>query len=666
MPQVSAMPKLFHIQNPYGTDSINTYLYSTTDAALQNSGVQNPLIQLNNEWDKTIAFEYRTVGSIFAEITFLKHFTFKSTFYGDINNYNSRQYVPLYNAYDPLTNMPLPSLISKSTSVTENDNTIRKFQQDEILTYLKSFGRNNVTATAGFTTYYSGYFNRGGVTTQDNSATGVPIPNNPRFWYISNGFSPNTNSFSSSNQAEYATVSELVRVLYNYDRKYFINASLRNDASSQIGINNRNQQFWAVGAAWDITKENFMKNQNIFDFIKIKGSIGLLGNQSAFNFDGSPNYYPLYPTRVTGANAIFGNNIFVAAKPSYIANPNLRWETVNAHDAGIELNAFKNRLTFVADYFNNTTNNLMTNVDRSPLGLVNELINGGSIRNWGEEFSATWNQAFSKDLNLTVSGNITFLQNKVISLALDLPGGVIDIASTNNGEAISETKPGLPIGYFKGYVVTGLYQSYADILKSPPEGSLGGSTPRPGDFKYKDVNGDHIVNSSDRTEIGNPTPKFTYGGNINLTYKGLNLSIDVGGVYGNQVYRTWGSLESPFQRVNYAAYQLGAWHGAGTSNWVPIISQGDRINFHGSTYSIEDGSYFRIRNAQLGYSIPQKAISKARFKSLRIFVNIQNAITWKNNSGYTAEFGGSATQFGYDTAGGAIPAITTFGLNATF
>jgi hypothetical protein len=125
-------------------------------------------------------------------------------------------------------------------------------------------------------------------------------------------------------------------------------------------------------------------------------------------------------------------------------------------------------------------------------------------------------------------------------------------------------------------------------------------------------------------------------------------------------------LESPFQRVNYAAFEQARWHGAGTSNWVPILSQGDRINYVGSNYSIEDGSYFRIRNVQLGYNIPSNLITKFKINALRVFANVQNLKTWKNNSGYTPEFGGNATSFGYDNGGGAIPMVSTLGLNVTF
>ena len=661
IPQVSAGTKPFTVVDPYNSaDTITENLYSGLDVSLQNSGVVNPLLQLQNTWNKQRSYEYRSVGNVYAEITFLKYLTFRSTFYGDMSTVNQRYYNPLYYAYDPLTNTPY--LNTSTTSVSENDLTYRKFQGDQILTFKKNFGEHSLTATAGFTTYYFGNFNRYGTAKQFGGASGKPIPDDPRFWYITNGFADPTTSLASSSQTEYSTVSELARVLYNYKSKYFFNASLRNDASSQIPAKNRNQQFWALGAAWDITKENFMNNQKTFNFLKVKGSVGVLGNQTSSMPDGTPINYPAYPNLNTGVNALFGTTVYGAAQPAYIASPDLHWETVHAWEAGVELNAFNNRLHFEGTYFNRETKDLMTFIDNSSLGLANKLINGGSIRNWGEELTASWNQNFGKDFNINVGGNITFLKNKVLSVSSEVPRGIIDITQANNGEAISEFRAGEPIGYFKGYVVEGIFQSYADILKSPSEASLG--SVRPGDFKYKDVNGDGKIDANDRTFIGNPTPKYTYGFSINITYKRFNLSSDFGGVYGNQVYRLWGSLESPFQRVNYPAFELDRWHGAGTSNWVPIISQGDRVNYSGSTYSIEDGSYFRIRNLQLGYTFPVRANSLV--KNFRLYLNAQNVKTFKNNLGYTPEFGGSALAFGFDNGGGAIPVVTTFGLNVTF
>ncbi len=675
---VSSGTKQFFVKDPYSPDSLNMDIYSGLNTGLQTSGVVNPLVQLENEWNKTINIEYRTVASVYAEINFLRNFTFRTTVYADMSTVNKRQYTPLYYAYDPVVNSPY--LASQTTKIQEDDDTYRKFQQDHILTYKKNFGDHNLTATAGFTTYYFGNFNRTGRSQQYAGSSALPIPNDSRFWYVDAGlFTDPTKMTSGSSQSEYSTVSGLARVLYNYKGKYFLNGSLRNDASSRLPPANRNQLFWAAGAAWELTKEDFMKDQRFFDFLKLKGSIGVLGNQSAVRDDGVTQIdYPYYPVLLTGnnASAIFGGgngnngNIFSAAIPDWERNPNLKWETIHADEIGVELNAFQNRLHFEGNYFNRTTKDLVIFVNRSTLGLPNKLINGGSIRNWGEEFMATWTQNLSKDLTLNIGGNITFIKNKVLNLTSDIPTGKLIRGSQNNNSAMSVTEPGMPIGYFYGYVVEGVYQSYADVLNSPNAAAVGGA--QPGDLKFKDISGpdgkgpDGKITSDDRTIIGNPTPKFTYGGTISANYKSFSLSIDVGGAYGNQVFRTWGSLESGFQRVNYPEFKINRWHGPGTSNWDPILNEGHAINKNGSTYNIEDGSYFRIRNIQLGYSFAKDLVSRVKIRDMRLFVNVQNLKTWKNNSGYTPEFGGDATSFGYDNAGGAIPVVGTIGLNVTF
>jgi len=585
------------------------------------------------------------VSSVFAEITFLKDFTWRSTVYGDMSNVNTRQYNPLYNSYDVVSNAVF--LASPSTSVNENDQTYKKFQQDHILTYKKKFGAShNLTASAGFTTYYFGNFNRSGSVNQ--SSTGSAIPDDERFWYISNGFGDPQSQRASSSQSENSTASGLVRVLYNYEGKYYLNGSFRRDGSSQISPENRWQNFWAVGAAWEMTRENFMSSQNIFDFIKIKASIGVLGNQNTYGYP-----YPFYPGLRTGSAAVFGNNIYNAYSQAYLPDPNLKWESVHAKEVGFELSAFTNRLHVDAAYYDKVTKDLMTYIPGIN-GASDGLSNIGSIKNNGVELSASWVQKFSNDLSVNISGNFTTYHNEVLELATK------DFAIISG---YNRTVVGQPIGSFYGYIVEGIYQSYSDKLGSPvnTEFSYG-----PGDLKYKDVNGDGKINTADRTFIGNPTPDFAYGGTISVNFKGFDLGIDVGGVYGNEIYRNWGGTESPFQRVNYAAFKINRWHGEGTSNWDPILGQDHRINYESSTYGIEDGSYFRIRNLQLGYNFNPSSLNKYHIKNLRLFANVQNLKTWKNNLGYTPEFGGSAISFGVDGAGGAIPLTTTFGINVSF
>jgi len=643
VPIVSADTKSVYAKNPYGLDSMYQNLYSELPI-LQTSGVVNPLLYTENEWNKVKSIEYRMVGSVFAEINFLKNFNFRTTLYADMSNLNKRRYIPLYNSWDPSLNAVF--LASPQTRVTEDDQTWRKFQQDHILTYKRKFNNHNVTAIAGFTTYYFGNFNRSASVNQ--SATGSPIPDDERFWYISNKFGDPQSQRSSSSQKERTTVSGLFRVLYNYNGKYFLNGSFRRDASSQISPDNRWQSFWAVGAAWELTRENFMSSQNFFDFLKLKASYGVLGNQNTYGYD-----YPFYPDLSSGAAAVFGNNIYVAFQPTYIPDRNLKWETVHAKEVGVELNAFTNRLHFEANYFDKVTKDLMSYIPGQG-GTLARLSNIGSIKNNGVELSAAWTQRVDRDLTITISGNLTTYHNKVLELA-SKEFAIID--------GFGRTVVGEPIGSFYGYIVEGVYQSYSDKLGSPVNTEFAYG---PGDLKYKDVNGDGKINTADKTFIGNPTPDFTYGGTINVAYKGFDLGVDVGGVYGNEIYRAWGGTESPFQRVNYAAFKINRWHGEGTSNWDPILGQDHRINYESSTYGIEDGSYFRIRNLQLGYNFSSKLAAKVQAKNIRLFANIQNLKTWKNNLGYSPEFGGSATNFGVDYAGGALPRVTTFGINVTF
>lgn len=663
MPQIAAGTKSFRVKNPYGPDTLTQNLYSGLNVALQNSGVVNPVLEVENTWDKTLSYENRYVGSFYTEIGFLKNFTFRPTWYADVSNVDYRRYTPLYYAYNPMTNIPY--LYSTSSSVNQTNTDYKKFQQDYLLTFKKMIGSHNLTLLGGFTTYYFGTFGRTALSEQGTGPTDKPIPNDPRFWYIGNYFGYTKEGTTKSNQGEYSTVSEFVRAIYNYKGKYFLNGSFRNDASSQLPADNRNQKFWAVGAAWELSKEAFMQNVSQINFLKLKGSVGVLGNQSVY---GVASYYPMYPGLNSGSKTVFGIIPVSGATAAYQPNPDLKWEDVQAKEFGIEMAAFKNRLHFEANYFTKITSNMMTYADRSSLGLGDLLENGGKIKNWGEEFSATWSQPLSKDLMLDLGGNITFMKNKVLSVAADLPAGAIINGYMNNGSAEARTKPGYPIGSFYGYVVDGIYQSKLDVLLSPYAGSLGGY--RPGDLKFKDVDGNGVIDANDRTIIGNPSPDFTYGGNVGLKYKRFNVNIDFGGVYGNEIFRTWGSLESPFQRVNYPAFKANSWSAAGTSNWDPIISQGDRFNYNGSTYNIEDGSYFRLRNLILGYDVNPKVISKAKVRSLRFFASVQNIKTWKHNSGYTPEFGQfndkGATSFGFDFAGGAIPRVTTIGLNVTF
>ncbi|ULQ56017.1 TonB-dependent receptor [Flavihumibacter rivuli] len=631
------------------TEPFNDQFGVYNQLAIQAGQMGNPLMNLENKWDKEKRIEDRFVGSVFAEINFAKRFSFRSTWYADKSVLSTNRYNPIIYMYNPAngqTGQVFKDPNNRLTSVDQNTQRWNKYQQDYILTYKNNFGDHGLTASGGFTTYYQNYEGLFGSVRQRDP--GDSIPDDPRFWYVDNGFGDPTTRRSSSAQWEKATMSYLVRALYNYKGKYMLNASFRRDGSSQISPNNRWKNFYSLGAAWELTQEGFMQNQKFFDFLKLKASWGILGVQNTYGYD-----YPFYPALQTGNTAIFGNNIVPAYSLAYEPNRNLTWETVNAKEVGVEFYALQNRLHVEAAYYDKLTKDVMTIIN---VGAGRQrLDNVGEVKNNGIELAASWTQQVTKDLTVNIGGNFTTFNNKVLFLGNDkIPP---------SEERPNMTEAGYPIGYFYGYVVEGLYQSYADKLKSP---TVVGYEYGPGDFKYKDINNDGKIDASDRTMIGNPTPDFSYGLNLSASYKGFDFGVDFNGVYGNEIYRYWGSSELPFTKFNYPQFKMNRWHGEGTSNWDPILGDNHTINRLPSTYGIEDGSYFRLRNLQIGYNFSTATLQKLRVKSLRVYFNAQNLKTWKNNSGYTPEFGGTATSFGIDNGNGPLPRVLTGGINLTF
>ena len=655
LPIVSSQPKSFYTQNPYGVDSGNYNIYSNVPI-IQNSET-NPLATLEANWNKLIDDRYRVVGSAFLDINITKDLNFRSTWYADMGWRDKRQYTPLYNLYDPSQSAD-QQIIPKNqlTAVQQNMINTKTFQQDYIATYKKRFGDHSLTATVGATTYYYNFEEVAGTVSQSNVGVNI-IPDNKRFWYLNTGFG-DKKSIIPTKQSEYATVSGLARVLYNYKNKYYLNGSYRRDGASQINDDYKKkfQDFWAVGAAWEISREGFMDNQDIFDFLKLKASHGVLGNFNPLGKD-----YPAYPNISTSASAVFGTSLVPVYTPDYLYNKNLHWETVHSTEIGIEAAFLNNRLTFEADYYYKKTKDLL--VMLRPSGILPTLTNAGSIENKGFEFTANYTHPVSKDLTLLIGGNLTTYKNKILEMEYPL-----NTTISSSEQTASQAEAGQPIGYFYGLVAEGIYQSYADILKSPVS-TINGGGAKPGDIKYKDLNGDGVIDEKDRTNIGNPTPDFTYGINLGANYKRFSLGIDLAGSYGGEIYRVWGTSEQKNSLYNYPAYYTEGWTGAGTSNWVPIVNQFHLINRAPSTYGVEDGSYFRVRNVNLSYTVGR--VSKV-FKSIKIYGNVQNLKTWKRNMGYSPEFAGTkesaATFFGvdYGAAGSALPRIWTIGVNANF
>ena len=644
----SSLPQLHNFENTLRATPIVSPrnadgMYNQLPLEIGAAQIGNPLAEVEGKKYTQLNEESKFIANVFLEIKIIDGLKFRGSYLSDNSYSKGRGYNPVFDVFVSETDQVTSYGGNNLTSVNEFKNNFNKSQQDYNLTYNKTFGKHDFTLLAGYNRLEETFEGMSGTVNQFVGAE--PIPNDKRWWYLNvYPYGDPTTRFANSDQWDRASVSYLGRVLYNYDGKYTLNASYRRDGSSELSKENRFQSFWSIGAAWDVAKEDFMKDQKIFNQLKVKGSYGVLGNQF------SSIHYPSYPAYTTGSSAIFGESVVPAYVLAYRNNPNLKWETVTSYEMGIEMKLLENRLSFETAYFDKTTKDLLTFVD---LGSEKFYTNAGEIENKGFEFTAAWNDKINDNFSYSISGNATTLTNEVKSVYE--PGFQVF-------EGPSILTAGSPIGSFYGYVVEGVYQSYADVLNSAPS-SLGDYGP--GDLKYKDINGDGKINTEDRTEIGNPTPDMMYGFSISATYKQFSLSLDFQGVYGNEIYRDWGN-GSTFAQFNYRTERLDRWTGAGTSNWEPRLNDGSGYNKLASTYMIEDGSYLRLRNVQFAYDFGPDLLAKTFIQSLRLYLNAQNPITWAHNSGFTPEAGGSPISFGKDTGGYPLPAVTSIGLNVTF
>ena len=625
----------------------NEYGLYTALPEFQKAQISNPMVDVELKANTTKAENYRASGNIYGEVDFLKHFTFKAMFSMDYASNNGRTYTPIVKVYDAAVNGGISTLGTGKTEVSQFKENETKVQSDYLLTYTNSFdnGNHNLTATAGFTTYYNSLSRLDGARKQ---GVGLVIPDNPDKWFVSIGDA--ATATNGSTQWERSTLSVLARVIYNYKGKYLFNGSFRRDGSSAFSYTgNEWQNFFSLGGGWLMSEEEFMKDIKWLDMLKIKASYGTLGNQ---NLDKA---YPAEPLLTNAYSAVFGKPsiIYPGYQLAYLPNPNLRWEKVEAWEAGFETNLLRNRLHFEGVYYKKNTKDLLAEVPGIS-GTIPGIGNLGEIQNKGVEMAVTWRDQIG-DWGYSVSANLTTIKNEVKSLVQE---GYSIIAGDKQQ---SYTMAGYPIGYFYGYKVAGVYQSQADIDASP-KNTL--ATVTPGDLKFADVNGDGEITPEDRTMIGNPTPKVTYGFSLGVDYKNWSLGIDMMGQGGNKIFRTWDNYN--FAQFNYLEQRLDRWHGEGTSNTQPLLNTKHSINNLNSDYYIENGSFFRIRNVQLAYTFDKSLIAKIRLQALKVYVNIQNLKTWKHNTGYTPELGGTATAFGVDNGSYPVPAVYTFGINLTF
>lgn len=624
----------------------NTYYSMPT---FQRAQVGNPVARRNQFTDNAINKGYRFIGSIFGEVKFMKHFTWRSSFYTDLGFNNSRSYSPLpfryVNLGEGAAQTDTTFDAAARTSVTQAQAEYRKFQQDHTITFTKTFNeKHTLTALAGFTTLFQGSSDVSGM----RRDTGLNIPDNPDYWYIG-VVNPNNPTTNSGGGGEEAYMSFLGRVNYSYDGKYLVNATYRRDGSSKFSPDNRWGDFGSIGLGWVISEETFFNTVPVIDFLKLRGAWGTVGSGLGL----PPNLY--LPGLTTANVGVFGDNVYGSVAPAYVPDPNLHWEVVRGLDIGLDARALNNRLSTEITFYDRTTKDILTTLTLlGTAGNYSYRTNLGTITNKGVEVSVGWSDNIGKDFSYSLNTNFSYNKNKVESI-----GNNFNFEILGNG-GVNKTVTGESIGYFYGYRQIGIYQSVADLDKTP-----GFSSSLPGDIAYEDVNRDGIIDSKDRTYLGTPFPLYNFGFNLVLRYKGFDLAIEGQGVAGNKIYTQ--RRTATFATLNYEANRLNAWTGPGTTNIEPILDNTRGNNFLFSTYYLEPGDYFRFRTVQLGYNFSPKLISSIGMKQLRVFLSGQNIATFSKTTGYTPEASiASPIASGADNGTYPVPAIYSFGINATF
>lgn len=647
--QVSSALKAAPIASIYGVDpeTEETLLHTLPD--FQRAQVWNPMIDIITRGRHNKATNYRAGGNIYGEVDLFKDLKFKATLSLDYASNDSRSFSPLIYVYNP--DAGGKERLSESESVSQAKSHFLRAMQDYILSYNTKIGKHGINATAGITTNYSEYSGLNAGRSQQYEDIIFSIPNdNPDKWWISS-IDPKSMS-NGGDQRKRFTMSYLLRGLYNYDNRYLFNASYRRDGSSVFrNQDNTWDNFYSFGAGWVMSEEQFMREQSVIDYLKFKGSWGVLGSE---NTGGS--YYPSYPGLTSaGGSTVFGDNIYTGYTEIYIPL-DIRWEKTYSWEVGFEMNLLNSRLRFEPTYYNKETKDILVTT-AGVAGAKNAMQNLGRVANKGFEFAGSWSDKIGESgFRYSIGGNFTTIDNEVKAIGLNPEDAQI--------QGVSRTIAGMPIAYFYGYKVIGIYQNTEHIRRSIPN-TL--ASVQPGDFIFADINGDGLINDKDRTQIGSPTPDYTYGINLNLSYKGFDLGVDLMGVYGNEIYRNWDN--SSYAQFNYRTDRLNRWNGEGTSNWEPILDPTRSINLMTSSYYVEDASFIRLKNIQLGYTFQPSILQKLHLKTLRLYANIENLKTWKKVSGYTPEIGGSALQSGIDNGADRaypVPAIYTFGLNLTF
>jgi len=631
---------------PYSTQAVprdpNGNPYGISQYVAQE--MSNPLAYIqtrlgNYGWSDNI------VGNVYGEIEPIKGLKIRSTLGSKLSFWGHESFTPVYY---------LNAVMQRAQNdFTRGTNRGFDWNLENTISYQYSLQDHNFMALIGQGAYY------------DNRARGInvtyfDIPVNNFDDASLNYTIPADQKNSSGYENVGHTVSSLfARLNYNYKEKYLVEGLIRRDGSSRFGSNNKYGVFPSFSLGWVVSKEDFLMDNPNISMLKIRGGYGVVGNDNIGDF-------AYLSTIGGGRNYTIGlTDIYtVGNSPNAPSNPDLRWEQTSQANIGLEM-SFLTNFTLTFDWFNKVTTGILQN-PRIPgyVGAIgNPAANVADMKNTGVELELGYKNRLGA-VNFSVNGNASYLRNEVtdIGAGVSFLNGAGFQASTYN---ITRTMVGQPFNSFYGFRTMGIFQNQAEIeAYKNSEGGLIQPNARPGDFKWADLDENGVIDANDRTFIGDPTPNWTFGFTVNLEWNNFDALIFGQGVAGNKVFQGLRRLD--INNANYSTRALGRWTGEGSSNDFPRLTDADANNnfTNPSEFYLEDGSYFRLKTVQIGYSLPRSLSNRIGLQKIRLYAMAENLMTFTKYTGFDPEIGGGIMSIDR----GIYPQARSymFGLNVAF
>ena len=566
-------------------------------------------------------------ANVYIQIEPIKNLKLRSVFGVNYGGTDYRSFTPIYKF--------TPQSGNSVTSVNQSHGNGTSLVWTNTLAYEFNIKEHHISALLGSeTTRYDG---------SSTGSYGVNLTAGFDDWehaYVANTEMSNENRKVSGGPYDSTRGQSFFgRLGWSWKDRYMVNATMRADGSSKFAKGHRWGYFPSVSAGWTLTEEDFMKSAaSWLDFLKLRLSWGQVGNANI------KCYQYLAPVTTSNTNYNFGSEggkagWVMGAYTSRLANENVKWETSEQYNLGLDARFLKQRLSFTFDaYIKNTKDWLVQAPILATAGTGGPIINGGDVKNKGIELGLSWNDQIGKDFIYSVGANFAYNHNEVGSIPTE--DGIIHGATNQiyqNAEEFYRAENGHAIGYFWGYKTAGIFQNQQEINDWIAAGNgVLQSNVQPGDVKYVDVDHNGVINANDKVDLGNGLPKYTFGFNFNLGWRGFDLSANFTGAAGFKIAQSYRDPSST--QGNYSRRILKRWTGEGTSNEIPRVTYADAGNWLFSDLYLQDGDYIRLQNLTFGYDF-KKLISWKGLSKLRLYAQVQNLFTLTKYDGMDPEIG---------------------------